>query len=57
MPKVVARINNAFQRADQMMVQEGRNDMYWYAPIVADAEAGRCACKQLAPAPGPRPSL
>jgi len=39
-PKVVARINNAFQRADQMMVQEGRNDMYWYAPIVADAEAG-----------------
>jgi len=40
-PKVVERINNAFQRADQIDSIEGRageND--WFAPIVADMEAG-----------------
>jgi isocitrate lyase len=41
-PNVVARINNAFQRADQIErqsgdIQLGANN---YAPIVADAEAG-----------------
>ncbi len=44
-PTVVQRINNAFQRADQIQFQKGANpgDKDWvdyFAPIVADAEAG-----------------
>ena len=39
-PQVVRRINNALQRADQIERSEGKTDRYWYAPIVADAEAG-----------------
>ena len=39
-PSVVKRINQAFQRADQIQRSEGTGDTYWYAPIVADAEAG-----------------
>jgi isocitrate lyase len=39
-PNVVKRINQALQRADQIHHAEGKNDVYWYAPIVADAEAG-----------------
>lgn len=39
-PGVVRRINNAFKRADQIQHSEGGGDIYWYAPIVADAEAG-----------------
>ena len=39
-PDVVERINNALQRADQIDHSEGRNGTYWFAPIVADAEAG-----------------
>ncbi len=39
-PHVVKRINQALQRADQIHHAEGKNDTYWYAPIVADAEAG-----------------
>lgn len=39
-PHVVKRINQAFQRADQIQVSEGQGDTYWFAPIVADAEAG-----------------
>ncbi len=39
-PAVVRKINNAFQRADQIQTSEGRNDVYWFSPIVADAEAG-----------------
>ncbi len=39
-PAVVKRINNAFMRADQISHLEGKDDIYWYAPIVADAEAG-----------------
>jgi isocitrate lyase len=39
-PQVVRRINQAFQRADQIHHTEGKDDIYWYAPIVADAEAG-----------------
>ncbi|KAG2492441.1 hypothetical protein HYH03_009384 [Edaphochlamys debaryana] len=39
-PRVVTRINNAFQRMDQMQHSEGKKDVYWFAPIVADAEAG-----------------
>lgn len=39
-PMVVKRINNALLRADQIAALEGNNDIYWLAPIVADAEAG-----------------
>jgi len=39
-PSVVKRINQALQRADQIQTSEGKGDTYWYAPIVADAEAG-----------------
>ncbi len=40
-PTVVKRINQALQRADQIQHSEGEDgDLYWYAPIVADAEAG-----------------
>jgi isocitrate lyase len=39
-PKVVERINRAFQRADQIDTVEGRTGTDWFAPIIADAEAG-----------------
>ena len=39
-PAVVKRINNAFIRADQISHMEGHEDVHWFAPIVADAEAG-----------------
>jgi malate synthase A len=39
-PAVVRRINAAFQRVDQIEHAEGRNGTHWFAPIVADAEAG-----------------
>jgi isocitrate lyase len=39
-PAVVRRVNNALLRADQIHHAEGRNDIDWLAPIVADAEAG-----------------
>ena len=39
-PTVVRRINNALMRADQIQTMEGRDDVDWFAPIVADAESG-----------------
>ncbi|MDO5746128.1 MAG: isocitrate lyase [Actinomycetaceae bacterium] len=40
-PKMVRRINNAFKRADEITWSEGQDqDFDWFAPIVADAEAG-----------------
>ena len=39
-PAVVRRINNTFIRADQIHHAEGKNDIDWFAPIVADADAG-----------------
>ena len=39
-PVVVKRINNTFTRADQIQWSEGKNDTDFFAPIVADAEAG-----------------
>ncbi len=39
-PNLVRRINNAFQRADQIQSMDGGDGPYWFAPIVADAEAG-----------------
>ena len=40
MPHLVRRINNAFRREDEKQHASGKGDTYWYAPIVADAEAG-----------------
>jgi isocitrate lyase len=39
-PKLVKRINNALQRADQIDWVEGKAKTDYFAPIVADAEAG-----------------
>ncbi len=39
-PAVVRRINNALIRADQVETIEGKTEIDWFAPIVADAEAG-----------------
>ncbi len=39
-PELVQRINAALQRADQIQHMEGKGGIDWFAPIVADAEAG-----------------
>jgi len=40
-PALVQRINLALSRADKIEHAEGRkNEQWWYAPIIADAEAG-----------------
>ena len=39
-PTVVKRINQALQRADQIHYLEDNEETDWFAPIVADAEAG-----------------
>ena len=39
-PTVVKRINNTFQRADQIQTMEGHNGVDYFLPIVADAESG-----------------
>jgi isocitrate lyase len=39
-PALVRAINNAFLRADQIHHADGAGGNYWFAPIVADAEAG-----------------
>jgi isocitrate lyase len=39
-PSVVRRVNNALRRADQVQSVEGRHELDWFAPVVADAEAG-----------------
>ena len=39
-PALAKRINNALMRADQIARAEGDDTVDWYAPIVADAEAG-----------------
>ena len=44
-PQVVKRINQAFMRADEIQTMEKlsgeeTDDIHWFAPIVADAEAG-----------------
>jgi len=39
-PAVVKRINNTLLRADQIQHSEGKNDVDFLQPIVADAEAG-----------------
>lgn len=39
-PALVRRINNALLQRDKITHLEGKDDIYWLAPIVADAEAG-----------------
>lgn len=39
-PNLVRRINQALIRADQIHHAEGKNGMHWFAPLIADAEAG-----------------
>jgi len=39
-PLVVKRINQCLQRADQVARMDGENNIDWFAPIIADAEAG-----------------
>jgi len=39
-PNVCRKINQALTRADQVHHAEGDDTTYWYAPLVADAEAG-----------------
>ncbi|MBX7166660.1 MAG: isocitrate lyase [Pirellulales bacterium] len=39
-PHIVRAINNALRRADQVQHSEGRNEIDYLLPIVADAEAG-----------------
>jgi isocitrate lyase len=39
-PHLVRRINNALLRSDQIHHAEGKNGRYWFAPLIADAEAG-----------------
>src|SRR5438874_200271 len=43
-PQVVKRINQALQRADQIDYSEERYETHWFAPIIADAEAGFGGC-------------
>jgi isocitrate lyase len=39
-PSLVREINSALQRQDEIDISEGKNSVYWFAPIIADAEAG-----------------
>jgi isocitrate lyase len=39
-PLLVRAIDQALQRADQIDHMQHESDIYWFAPIVADAEAG-----------------
>jgi len=39
-PNVVRKINQALQRADQIDHAEGKSERHWFAPLMADAEAG-----------------
>ncbi|MBE3562355.1 isocitrate lyase [Hydrogenibacillus sp. N12] len=39
-PALVRRINRALKRADEIHALEGKTDIDWFVPIVADAEAG-----------------
>src|SRR5437868_9802846 len=39
-PALLRRINNALKRADEIAHLKGDHSVYWFAPLVADAEAG-----------------
>ena len=39
-PHLIQRINNAFIRADQIQHMKNKENIDWFAPIIADGEAG-----------------
>src|SRR2546430_9688238 len=39
-PALLRRINNALKRADEIAHLKDDHSIYWFAPLVADAEAG-----------------
>jgi isocitrate lyase len=39
-PRIVRNINRSLQRADQIDHSEGRNGTHWFAPLIADGDAG-----------------
>ena len=39
-PRILKKINNTFIRADQIQHMEGKDDIDYFLPIVADAESG-----------------
>src|SRR5438270_2054914 len=39
-PTLLRRINNALKRADEIAHMKSDDSLYWFAPLVADAEAG-----------------
>jgi isocitrate lyase len=39
-PALLRRLNNALKRADEIAHMKGDSSTYWFAPLVADAEAG-----------------
>jgi isocitrate lyase len=39
-PNLCRKLNNALLRADQIDHAEGKNGTHWFAPLIADAEAG-----------------
>src|SRR5881296_3596774 len=39
-PALLRRLNNALKRADEIAHMKGDDSTYWFAPLVADAEAG-----------------
>src|SRR5438034_5719200 len=39
-PALLRRLNNALKRADEIAHMNGDDAPYWFAPLVADAEAG-----------------
>ncbi len=39
-PNLVRRVNQALMRADQIHHAEGHDDINWFPPLIADAEAG-----------------
>ncbi len=43
-PNLVRRINQALMRSDQIHHAEETNGTHWFAPVVADAEAGFGGC-------------
>jgi isocitrate lyase len=39
-PKLAARLNQALVRADQIDHEQGKNEIHWFAPLVADGDTG-----------------
>jgi isocitrate lyase len=39
-PKLAARLNQALVRADQTWCEQGKKEIYWFAPLVADGDTG-----------------